>query len=138
VDEDLTSCICEIPGGVIKREADGYEHCHGSWMQLADAAGRPELNIAHNGLHGYDFVPGELRLSVLRGAAYCHWHEYELPDYSKPDKKAFKGPAPEYMDQGLHDIRLAVWRSGEDSPDPAAVSKWLNGPPLAYPHLPVG
>lgn len=137
-DPELSDCICQVPGGIIRRRADGQEHCHGSWMQVTDGNGIPHMNVAHNGMHGYDFVPGELRLSVLRSAAYCHWHEYELPDYTKTDNASFKGPAPEFMDQGLHDIRLAIWRAGESMPDPAAISKWLNTPPLVYPHLPVG
>ena len=107
-------------------------------MKLTGPPSAAGINIAHNGLHGYDFIPGELRLSVLRSAAYCHWHEYELPDMGKPEKDSFKGPSPEFMDQGLHDIRLAIWREADGAPDPGAVAKWLNTPPLVYPHLPVG
>ncbi len=150
VDTGLDSCLCEIPGGTISRKADGQEHCHGTWMHLSkEEAGTGSslstinrkpggINIAHNGLHGYDFVSGELRLSVLRSAAYCHWHEYKLPNHSESSGGHLSGPSPEYMDQGLHDIRLAIWRSGPESPAPESISSWLNAPPLVYPHLPVG
>ncbi len=138
LDPELNTCTCEIPGGTICRKADGQEHSHGSWMQLTENQESGGINIVHNGLHGYDFVPGELRLSGMRSAAYCHWHEYELPDLSKPGDNSIFGPLPEYMDQGLHDIKLAVWRPGPESPSPKAISGWLNAPPLVYPHLPIG
>ena len=150
IDMELDNCLCEIPGGKINRRADGQEHCHGTWMHLSReeaGAGGPistinlksgGINIVHNGLHGYDFVPGELRLSVLRSAAYCHWHEYQLPDPIKSVGSAISGAFPEHMDQGVHDIRLAIWRSGSESPAPESISDWLNAPPLVYPHLPVG
>jgi len=138
LDPGINTCKCEIPGGVIIRKPDGQEHCHGTWMQLTENQEAGGINIAHNGLHGYDFVQGELRLSVLRSAAYCHWHEYPLHESDSEGNIIKVGPSPMYMDQGIHDIRLAIWRIGKESPAPEAISAWLNAPPLVYPHLPVG
>lgn len=120
---DLTfdTCTCEIPGGSITRQADGQEHSHGSWMTIGN-----RLNVVHSGLHGYDFVPGEMRLSVLRSVAYCHWHEYDLADTN-----------PKFMDAGYHEVRLVIWRSGKGNPGVEEISGWLNTPPLVFPHLPV-
>jgi hypothetical protein len=83
------------------------------------------LFIAHNGLHGFDFDGTEVRLSVLRSAAYCHEQGYNLDN----------GRTHRYMDQGVHEIRLALWNEG---PGPDAVADWLAAPPLVWPHLPIG
>lgn len=123
--KDQLTCKCEIPGGVISRNADGQEHSHGSWMELPASTGG--IALAHNGLHGYDLVPGELRLSVLRSAAYCHWHAFPID-----------GTNPRYMDQGMHEVRLALWNMEAGAPEARDVSAWLNAPPLVYPHLPIG
>jgi len=84
------------------------------------------LFIAHNGLHGFDFDGRELRLSVLRSAAYCHEQGFNLEG----------GPCRKFMDIGVHDIRLALW--DDPSINPAAVAEWLITPPLVWPHLPIG
>ena len=54
--------------------------------------------MINNGFHGYDFEDGEIRLSVLRSAAYCHEQGF----------KHRTGPARKFMDQGVHDVRLLV------------------------------
>ncbi len=83
------------------------------------------LHIAHNGLHGFDFEGREVRLSLLRSAAYCHEQGYNLDN----------GRSHRFMDQGVHEVRLALWNEG---PAPDAVAEWLAAPPLVWPHLPVG
>jgi hypothetical protein len=40
------------------------------------------------------------------------------------------------MDQGEHEIHLAIWRDSAVSP--ALLARWLVAPPLVWPHLPVG
>ncbi|MFH0761902.1 MAG: hypothetical protein V2A67_10405 [Bacteroidota bacterium] len=84
------------------------------------------LFLAHSGLHGFDFDGKEIRLSVLRSAAYCHEQGFSLED----------GPYCKFMDIGIHDIRLALWE--DPSVDPGAVAEWLITPPLVWPHLPIG
>ncbi len=124
--------FCEIPGGAVLRPADGREHVHGRWC-LAEGlfqGTRRAFGIAQAGLHGLDFLNGEIRLSVLRSSAYCHEQGFKI------------GPGPErkYADLGIHDVRLALL-TGE----PAEVRKalpgladWLAAPPAVYAHLPFG
>ena len=123
---------CEVPGGIIKRPADGEEEVFGRWFLLRGEGddSRTALGVANNGQHGLDFKDGEVRLSVLRSAAYCHEQGFKLADY----------PYRKFMDQGVHDIRLLVIAGDAASirlllP---ALADWLNAPPVAYAHLPVG
>jgi len=124
--------LCEVPAGAIARPADGEEHVHGRWCFLQGRlAGRPAaFGVASNGLHGLDFAKGELRLSVLRSAAYCHERGFKLGD----------APSPKFADLGAHDVRLLVTAG-----DPEGVRRMMPGladhlaaPPIAYSHLPFG
>ncbi len=85
-----------------------------------------QMGIAHTGLHGFDFDGKEIRLSVLRSAAYCHEQGFSLDS----------GPYHKFMDLGIHDFRIALWE--DPSIDPGAIAEWLITPPLVWPHLPVG
>jgi len=125
--------FAQIPGGYEEFPADAQEHVHGTWMTLTtqnqpipdtpnDTA---SLHIAHNGLHGFDFDGSEVRLSILRSAAYCHEQGYPLDN----------NRSHQFMDLGLHEIKMAIW---ENNPQPEAVAEWLNAPPLVWPHLPIG
>ncbi len=124
--------VCEVPGGAIARPADGDEHVHGRWcMMTGSVNGRATaFAVVNSGQHGFDFSDGELRLSVLRSAAYCH--EQGLPLGEWPERK--------YMDIGVHEFRVAVTAG-----DPAdvrsrvsAIAEMLTAPPLVYAHLPQG
>jgi alpha-mannosidase len=126
------SALCEVPGGAWSRPADGQEHVHGRWLMLEGVAGgRPTaLAAIHEGLHGFDVKDGEIRLSVLRGAAYCHEQGFKL------------GPTPtrKFMDQGIHNVRLLIIAD-----DPAKVrlrvtglADWISAPPRVFAHLPIG
>jgi alpha-mannosidase len=126
------SLLCDVPGGAILRPADGQEHVHGRWCLLrGDLNGRETaFAVVNSGQHGFDFKDGELRLSVLRSAAYCHEQGFSLGEW--PERK--------YMDIGVHEFRIAVTAG-----DPAGVSAlipvltdFLCAPPLVFPHLPVG
>lgn len=123
------SVVCEVPGGAILRPSDGSEHVHGRWL-VVEARG-VALGVAHAGLHGLDCLDGEVRLSVLRGTAYCHEQGFRLEH---------PGPERKFMDQGLHEFRLFVTAG-----DPAAVRSVMPGladliaaPPAVYAHLPIG
>ncbi|GAB4367013.1 MAG: alpha-mannosidase [Calditrichia bacterium] len=124
-----STLLCEIPGGVIRRPADGQEHMHGRWFLLDNDRGQT-LAVAHNGCHGIDFQQGEVRLSVLRGAAYCHEKGFALSAY----------PARKFMDQGVHDIRLVLTVGNADEVRKKIIflADWLNSPPVVYPYLPFG
>lgn len=123
---------CEVPGGVWCRPGDGQEHVHRRWLMAEGTLqDKPAaLAIIHDGLHGFDASRGEIRLSVLRSAAYCHERTFPLGDW----------PEHKWMDQGIHEVRLLVLAG-----DPARLrseasgwADWLAAPALAYSHLPIG
>jgi len=120
--------LCEVPGGTIIRPADGEQHVHGRWFIAENEYSA--IALINNGQHGIDFVKGEARLSVLRSAAYCHEKGKILEDdqYTR------------YMDQGLHDIQLMVTVGNPDhlKETISSLADFLNMPPVAYPHLPLG
>jgi alpha-mannosidase len=124
--------FCEIPGGAIERPCDGQEHVHGRWCVAYGALDgtAAAVGVAHTGLHGLDCADGELRLSVLRGAAYCHERGLQIDD----------GPYRKHMDQGVHEIRLAVMPGDPDDVRCriGGLADWLNAPPAVYAHLPIG
>ena len=126
VNMEHPSLTAEIPGGEETFSADKQEHAHGQWIKIKSDNPGEELLIAHNGLHGFDFDGRDVRLSVLRSAVYCHEQGDQL----------LTGPEPRYMDQGEHEIHLAIWRDSAVSP--ALLARWLVAPPLVWPHLPVG
>lgn len=124
--------LCEVPGGAIVRPADGEEHVQGRWCLVrGTAGGRPAaLGVASSGLHGLDFVKRELRLSVLRSAAYCHERGFKLDG----------GAARKFADIGSHDLRLLVVAGDPDSVlrMMPGLADFLAAPPVAYSHLPFG
>jgi alpha-mannosidase len=126
------SILCEVPGGAINRPPDGEEHVHGRWCILRGTLdGRPvAMAVISSGQHGFDVTEGELRLSVLRSAAYCHEQGFALTD----------PPARKYMDQGVHEFRLLVQcGTPEEILDKVSgLADWLSAPPAVYAHLPIG
>lgn len=123
---------CEIPGGMTARRADGQEHVHGRWLRLEgrEDPKSPALGIAHIGLHGLDLKDGEVRLSVLRSAAYCHEKGFKLSRF----------PSPKLMDLGVHEIRLLAiaGRTKRVKKQLPRLADWLSAPPFVLAHLPVG
>jgi len=133
-----SALFCEVPGGAIRRPADGEEHVHGRWLVVegrADRRKRPiALGLASSGQHGLDFKDGELRLSVLRSSAYCHERGFDL----KTGTVTSNCPQWKFADIGVHEFRLFVTAGL-----PSAVKTMMPGladllaaPPLAYAHLP--
>ena len=124
--------LCEIPGGIIRRPADGDIHVHGRWLMLSEKIEGKDaaLGVAHVGMHGLEFKDGIIELSVLRSAAYCHEQGLKLDDY----------PARKFMDQGKHEIRLALITGNKNNvlTKLTGLADWLAAPPLAYAHLPLG
>jgi alpha-mannosidase len=122
----------EIPGGAIYRNSDGQEHVHGRWCLVEQNIDGEDTAFAliNDGQHGIDFLDGEIGLSVLRSAAYCHEQGYQLT----------KVPSVKYMDQGVHEIALLV-TAGQSKMIfnlLNGLADWLSAPPVAYPHLPFG
>lgn len=140
--------LAEVPGGAIRRPADGEEHVHGRWLVIeGTSAGRPAaLGIASGGQHGLDFKAGELRLSVLRSSAYCHEQGFGLdaqrmsaaPLKSATGAKGACPPAWKFADVGVHEFCLLV-AAGTPAPITAmmpGLADHLAAPPAVYPHLP--
>ncbi len=124
--------VCEVPGGLINRPADGQEHVFGRWFMVhGSIKERPAaLAVVCSGQHGLDFQNGEVRLTLLRSAAYCHEKSFDLG--RKIQRK--------YMDQGVHEIRLLAY-AGDTVKVRCALpglAGWLNSPPAVYSHLPYG
>jgi alpha-mannosidase len=140
--------LVEIPGGAIRRPADGEEHVHGRWLVVEGrSGGRPaSLGIASSGQHGLDFKEGEIRLSILRSSAYCHERGFDLEAMSsvREQPKAgtrAKSPCPQawkFADIGVHEFRLLV-TAGVPARVKAmmpGLADYLAAPPAACAHLP--
>jgi len=126
--------LCEAPGGAIERPADGEEHVFGRWAVVEGESERGQglkaLAVVSCGPHGLDFKDGELRISVLRSAAYCHERGFKLAPY----------PARKFMDQGVHEMRFLVTAGDAERVrrSVSALADWLSAPPFALAHLPFG
>ena len=127
-----SDAFCEVPGGAILRPPNGQEQVQGRWLVLrGTVGGRPTaLGIVNSGLYGFDLKDGEVRLSVLRSALYCHERSFDLgaPRYRK------------HMDQGVHDFRV-ILIAGDTTDVVRAVpglADWLSAPPYALAHFPIG
>jgi alpha-mannosidase len=124
--------LCEVPGGAIYRPADGQEHVHGRWCFLEGviAGSHAGFALINSGQHGFDFQNGEIRLSVLRSAAFCHDQGFKLGE--RPIRK--------YMDQGVHEVRLLITAGDADTVRASlpGLADWLSAPPAVYAHLPIG
>ncbi len=125
-------CLCEVPGGAIHRTGDGQEHVFGRWALVEGETGGRRLSLAviGSGPHGIDCKNGELRISALRSAAYCHERGFRLAD----------SPARKFMDKGIHEMRFLV-TAGETEDvrrSVSALADWLAAPPFAVAHLPFG
>ncbi|MCX6570767.1 MAG: hypothetical protein NT006_05010 [Candidatus Aminicenantes bacterium] len=135
--------FCEVPGGAIRRPADGEEHVHGRWLVIEGKSGRKAaaVGVASGGQHGLDFRDGELRLSVLRSSAYCHEQGFDLERSASAAGTRTGGtcpPAWKFADIGVHEFRILVTAGS-----PAVIKAMMPGladhlaaPPLAYAHLP--
>jgi alpha-mannosidase len=126
-----SNAVCEVPGGVITRPADGEEHVQGRWLMVGGIVEgkNTAIGIITSGQHGFDLKDGEVRISVLRSAAYCHEQGFAIGE--KPMRK--------YMDQGVHEVRLLV-TAGDTAKvrkEISGLADWLNSPPVVYSHLPL-
>jgi alpha-mannosidase len=128
----IEHAYCEVPGGAIGRPTDGQEHVHGRWCILSGTKDGQQsaFAIITSGQHGFDVTGTEIRLSVLRSAAYCHEQGFPLTD----------PPSRKYMDQGMHEFKVLVVRGTleELKRTVTGLADWLAAPPAVYAHLPIG
>ncbi|RPH35727.1 hypothetical protein EHM92_05695, partial [bacterium] len=124
--------LCEVPGGAMPRPSDGQEYVQARWAFLSGSiGGRPAgFGVVNSGQHGFDLNHGEIRLSVLRSAAYCHEQGFKIGEF----------PLRKYMDQGVHDVRLLVTAGNLDTVrrSLSGLADWRSSPPAVYTHLPIG
>jgi alpha-mannosidase len=127
-----SDALCEVPGGAIVRPRNGQEHVQGRWMVLSGSiGGKPTaLGIVNSGQYGFDLSDGEVRLSVLRSALYCHERSFDLG--APRDRN--------HMDQGVHDFRviLIAGDTAEVMSSVTGLADWLSAPPYALAHYPIG
>ena len=119
-------------GGAIFRPDDGQEHVHGRWFCLEGTVDgdKTALAVINNGQHGLDFEDSEIRLSVLRSAAYCHEQGFKLEKF----------PSRKYMDQGIHSIKLLLTTGHPEEilTSVSGLADWLCAPPVVYAQFPGG
>ena len=129
---DTDKIFCEVPGGAVWRLADGDEHVHNRWFMLCKKHNGKQIafGVVNNGQNGIDFKNSEVRLSVLRSAAYCHEQGFKLDKY----------PVRKYMDQGVHEVKLFVVIGDREKVQKSLSSyaDYLSAPPIVYTHLPIG
>jgi hypothetical protein len=137
----------EVPGAAVALPEDGHEHVHGRWLIVNGRLGGREaaLGVVDSGQPGLDFKDGEVRLSVLRSAAYCHERGFDLNRAERTGKRGSDAhpsvrTAWRFSDIGVHDIRLLVTVG---TPDEVAtrlpgLADYMSAPPVAYTHLPFG
>jgi len=130
---DRTDILCEVPGGAIRRPADGQEHVHGRWLFLEGLVKDRDigLGIVNSGQPGFDFHGGKIGLSVLRSAAYCHERGFKIEA---------GGPARKFADIGVHEVQLlvTVGKARDVREILPGLADWLSAPPAVYAHLPFG
>jgi alpha-mannosidase len=148
------SVLCEVPAGAVARPADGDEHVHGRWLLVGGRlkGGDTALGIVNNGQPGFDVKNSEVRLSVLRSAAYCHERGFALDRAAaalgRTAKRKEEGtrtlgtcpPKWKFSDIGIHEVRLLVI-AGDPGPVGdllPSLADHLAAPPATYAHLPFG
>lgn len=68
-ESDAQACSAQTAYGVQNQLINGDECVSGSYVTLCSRTGA--LGIANNGTYGFSAVPGEIRTTLLRSAAYC-------------------------------------------------------------------
>ncbi len=66
-----SSCRGQVAYGVEDFEREGEELVAQKWVGVISEDEQQALTVINSGTHGFDFAGGELRLSLLRSAAYA-------------------------------------------------------------------
>lgn len=117
----------EIPYGNIVRETNGDENPGQRWIDVGgnSASGTYGLAVINDAKYGYSVLGNDLRISIVRGAAYAH-HNPQVLDPKLPHL---------WQDQGLQSFRLlfvphrADWR---DAAVPGLTEDFLSPKPVVF------
>jgi len=121
--------LAEIPYGDITRRQDEGEHTHLRWLALASPSGGA-LGVAGIGPSGHDVRKGEMRISLLRSAIYCHGSLHALQERVFHD----------YMDLGETRFRFSLLPTTRENlrAEMTRLTERLTLPPTAHVHFPLG
>tara|TARA_R100000027_G_scaffold37442_1_gene27540 strand:- start:17717 stop:20179 length:2463 start_codon:yes stop_codon:yes gene_type:complete len=121
--------LAEIPYGDITRMQNEGEHTHLRWLALREKFGEA-FGIGGIGPSGHDVRNGEVRVTLLRSAIYCHGYLHQL-----------RAPVfHDFMDLGESRFRfvLKLSEAAEVRRDMSRVIEEFALPPTALVHLPIG
>jgi alpha-mannosidase len=97
-------CLGQVAYGVEEYERLGEELPAQKWVGVISEDGKHGLTVTNDGTYGFDFAKGELRMSLLRSAAYAG-HPVEGKKHIVPQDRF----TPR-IDQGEHAFRF--WLQG--------------------------
>lgn len=119
----------EIPYGDIERPQDSGEQPNGRWILLGQPAGNA-LGIVSIGPGGHDVVQGDLRISLVRSAIYCHYNLHRLRTEIAHD----------FMDLGENRFRFALLPGSTATLRSRLprLTERLSLPPTPLVHFPLG
>ncbi|MBZ5496369.1 MAG: alpha-mannosidase [Acidobacteriia bacterium] len=94
-------CFGQVPYGVEEFAPDGDEQVAQKWLAIQSANQEYALTVINDRTYGFDFKDGELRLSLLRSAAYSGHPINDLTPIVRQDRFEAR------MDQGEH--KFTFW-----------------------------
>jgi len=126
---EAEKAVCEIPYGVIERDATGEEEPALAWVDISGRSSktnrRAGLAIVNDAKYGYDVKNGEIRITVLRSPPYSF---HSPPAEYKPSGKY------QWVDQGKQEFTYWILPHGGDwrrANLPGRSAEFLN-PPTAF------
>ncbi|MBD3414143.1 MAG: alpha-mannosidase [Candidatus Aminicenantes bacterium] len=96
-----STCLGQVPYGLETFSHSEREHAVQKWAGILSEDKQHLLTVINNGLHGFDFKSGELRLSLLRSPAYAAHPVNGMP---LVPQDRFE----DRMDQGKHTFRFWI------------------------------
>lgn len=117
----------EIPYGNIVRDTNGDENPGQRWIDVTGAApnGTYGLAVINDAKYGYSVLGNDLRISVVRGAAFAN-HKPQILDPNLPHL---------WQDQGIQSFRMLLvphegdWR---DASVPKLTEEFMSPSPIIY------
>jgi len=120
-------CLGQVASGIQEFSREGEELIAHKWVGLFDEMGGRSLTIANRTTYGFDLSEGEIRLSLLRSAAYAGHPVDDTMPIVRQDRFTPR------MDQGEHTFRFVVNAGDPGTRIPLAdlESRLLNTPPFS-------